>query len=159
MQLFLLHSSCFCTELWSEAHYNSRGFFPCASMGFRSSWVRRIFSSVHLSVFCPTCFPPDSIMGIKCNSCLIMGIYTSTSKPSISTCTLATMGLGSSCVYLISLLPGLCAWGWKGARKLLIEAELKKHAEPFKSKYTSAIQKTKNDKKEGTWREKLRSLW
>lgn len=95
MQLFLLRSPCLCTEPWSEAHHNSRGFFPCASMGLRSSKVRRIFSSVHLSAFCPTCFPPDPVMGIKCNSCLIMGIYTSTSKPSASTCTLAAVGSGS----------------------------------------------------------------
>jgi len=95
MQLFLLHYSCFFTEPWSEAHHNSGGFFPCVSMGLRSSRVRRIFSSVHLSAFCPTCFPPDLVMGIKCNSCLIMGIYTSTSKPAASTCTLAAMGSGS----------------------------------------------------------------
>lgn len=95
MQLFLLRSPCFCTEPWSEAHHNSRGFFPCASVGLSSRRVRRIFSSVHLSAFCPTCFPPDPVMGIKCNSCLIMGIYTSTSKPSASTCTLAAVGSGS----------------------------------------------------------------
>lgn len=95
MWLFLLLSLCFCTEPWSEAHHNSRGFFPCASMGLRSSRVRRIFSSVHLPALCPTCFPPEPVMGIKCNSCLIMGIYTSTSKPSASTCTLAAVGSGS----------------------------------------------------------------
>lgn len=93
MQLFLLRSPC--TEPWSRAHHNSRGFFPCTSMGLRSSRVRRNFSSVHLSAFCPTCFPPDPVMGIKCNSRLIMGIYTSTSKPSASTCTLAAVGSGS----------------------------------------------------------------
>lgn len=95
MQLFLFCFPCFCTEPWSEAHHNSGGFFPCASTGLRSSWVRRIFSSVHLSAFCPTCSPPDPVMGIKCNSCLIMGIYTSTSKPYTSTCTLAAVGSGS----------------------------------------------------------------
>lgn len=95
MQLFLLRSPCFCREPWSKAHHNSRGFFPLASKGSRSSQVRRIFSSVHLSAFCPTCFPPDPVMDIKCNSRLITGIYTSTSKPSASTCTPAALGSGS----------------------------------------------------------------
>lgn len=51
-------------------------------------------------------------------------------------------GHGSSCVCLISSLPAPCARGWKGRRKLLIEAELKKYTEQLRvPKYTATAGK------------------
>lgn len=122
-----------------EIKLSKENFFQCASFG-------------------PTCFPPDPVMGIKCNSCLITGIYTSTSKPPASTCAPAAVGWrqeghGSSCVCLISSLPGLRARSWKSGRKLLIEAELKQHTEQLQIHIHCLKEKSENNR-ERVWGER-----
>lgn len=128
---------------------------------------------MHLSAFCPTCFPPDPVIGIKYNSCLIMGIYTSTSKPSASTCTLAAVGsrIGQAVSRLAAggTQEQLClfdlftarSWGWKSGRKLLIEAELKKYTEQFQSYqiHIHCLKEKSKNKKERARGKSPNRLW
>jgi len=102
-----------------------------------------------------------------------MGIYTSTSKPSASTCTLAAVGsrIGRASSWLAAggTQEQLClfdlltarSWGWKSGRKLLIEAELKKHTEQFQSYqiHIHCLKEKSENKKERAWGKSLRRLW